>query len=153
MPKDRPSGLTYKKQRERTTLTPDGRREREIEAILRFGADSFSVRARKYGLTNDQLENLIALRGGMCHLCLEKPWTVVDHDHKCCPLGAAKICGKCVRGLLCAGCNVSMSAYDRDEAWIERARQYAQPLPDEPLLVNDWVLVVYQKDGSGAAVP
>jgi hypothetical protein len=29
----------------------------------------------------------------------------VDHDHRCCP--GAHSCGKCVKGLLCEGCNIA----------------------------------------------
>lgn len=35
--------------------------------------------------------------GSMIDLC-------VDHDHNCCP-STKKICGKCIRGILCRRCN------------------------------------------------
>lgn len=74
--------------------------------------------ARKYSITLEQYEKMLADQGGVCALCggpetrtasgVNVPaGTVqrlgVDHDHACCP--GVKSCGKCVRGLLCSGCN------------------------------------------------
>ena len=36
----------------------------------------------------------------------------IDHDHKCCP--GKNSCGKCVRGLLCHKCNITLGYLDRE---------------------------------------
>lgn len=43
---------------------------------------------------------------------------VVDHDHSCC--STRPLCGKCVRGLICGGCNVALGHASDD---IERLQQ------------------------------
>jgi hypothetical protein len=50
---------------------------------------------------------------------------VVDHDHQCCPSGAAS-CGQCVRGLICSGCNTALGHMGEDPAAIIRLAQYAR---------------------------
>jgi hypothetical protein len=44
----------------------------------------------------------------------------VDHDHACCP-DSMKSCGKCVRGLLCSGCNRALGIVERKG---EQAQRY-----------------------------
>lgn len=54
-------------------------------------------------------------QGGVCAICGEPSETrrlAVDHDRKCCP--GRNSCGKCVRALLCTGCNVGLGWYERN---------------------------------------
>ena len=59
----------------------------------------------RHGLTEIQYLALVAKSNGMCWSCKEEVATVIDHDHSCCGTGFS--CGKCVRGLLCRGCNLA----------------------------------------------
>ncbi|QEV54056.1 hypothetical protein CP981_22575 [Streptomyces platensis] len=78
---------------------------------------------RRYNLTAGGMRAILEFQGGVCALCGEKPeredasssYWHIDHDHQCCaPSDAAwSICGGCVRGLLCIGCNA------RGVAWYE----------------------------------
>lgn len=65
------------------------------------------ARMYRYGVNAEQYEKMLAEQDGSCAVCrVEFSETVkpnVDHDHKCCP--GILTCGKCVRGLLCGGCN------------------------------------------------
>ena len=106
----------YRENQERLLAQKADYRERNAEAaraaVRRWQkADtqrtSDTHRASKYGLTVEQLRELIG--DGSCQLCgaTEIPGKRrhhIDHDHSCCPL-AGESCGFCVRGLLCAGCN------------------------------------------------
>jgi hypothetical protein len=48
-----------------------------------------------------------------------RPLLVVDHDHACCPPPLPS-CGRCVRGLICGGCNSAMGLL-RDSAHTARS--------------------------------
>lgn len=60
----------------------------------------------RYNITPEQYDEMFSAQEGVCASCGEPPKTRaldVDHDHACCP--GERSCGKCVRGLLCRGCN------------------------------------------------
>lgn len=46
----------------------------------------------------------------------------IDHDHACCR--GSKTCGKCVRGLLCSGCNTGLGAFSDSEYALTVAAKY-----------------------------
>lgn len=72
-------------------------------------------RLAAYGLTQDEYDAMLAAQGGLCAIC-RSPESgnrslAVDHDHACCP-SAKRSCGKCIRGLLCTRCNVTLGNYE-----------------------------------------
>lgn len=79
------------------------------------------------GLTQDEYDALLAGQSGRCAICRrDQPggngrWHI-DHDHGCC--GKNRACKKCIRGLLCLRCNVSIGYMDEDPARLAAAIQY-----------------------------
>ncbi|MBM0236255.1 hypothetical protein JNW88_02290 [Micromonospora sp. ATA32] len=70
----------------------------------------------RYGITVEQWESLYVYQGGRCAGCGADECPTgnrfhVDHDHDCCPPAHGGVtrggCGNCVRGLLCAPCNMA----------------------------------------------
>ena len=75
---------------------------------------------KKYGITVEQYDALLAAQGGHCALCPatepgagRKRWNI-DHDH---------VTGK-VRGLLCHFCNLLLGHAHDDPELLERAAVY-----------------------------
>lgn len=77
---------------------------------------------KRHGLSDDQYDFLINLHGGMCHLCLTKEASRIDHDHSCC--NKNRSCGKCVRGVLCNSCNTAIGLLKEDAQTINRIEEY-----------------------------
>lgn len=87
----------------------------------------------KYGITIEVYEELLDAQGGACAICRGQNDHIprnafvqgvfyVDHDHRCCP--GKETCGKCIRGLLCAGCNFGLSQFKDNEEFLMRAIEY-----------------------------
>lgn len=70
----------------------------------------YSLRKR-YGISSDQFDAMLAAQGGCCKACgspeTDGKYWHMDHDHDCCPT-STRTCGKCVRGILCHGCNTAL---------------------------------------------
>lgn len=90
---------------------------------------------QKYGLSVEGYDALLHSQGGACAICtrtesIERA-LAVDHDHSCCP--GVTSCGKCVRGLLCFGCNSALGKLNDDITLLEAAvgylRRHADPTP------------------------
>lgn len=79
--------------------------------------------SRKYNLSNEMLSNIF--RENRCDICGSEPGDRslhIDHDHKCCPMAGS--CGKCVRGVLCSDCNLSLGKMGDSPERLERAARY-----------------------------
>lgn len=85
---------------------------------------------RKYGLTLDQYDEMLADQGGGCGICGRPPSDTIslhiDHDHET---------GR-IRGLLCFRCNNSLGDLDDDPDLLLAALLYLGPeaVPRDPEL-------------------
>jgi hypothetical protein len=99
-------------QRRRRKADPEWRRRQDIKRT-----------ARRYGLTADDYDALLAAQGGVCAICggppSEKRRHHIDHDHE---TGV-------VRGLLCSNCNTAMGRFGDDPERLMEALRYLQDPP------------------------
>lgn len=74
-------------------------------------------RLTKYKLTLEDYDRMFVAQDGKCAICASPPRTgfdlSVDHNHSCCSYGT-RCCGKCVRGLICHGCNIRLGHIESD---------------------------------------
>jgi hypothetical protein len=84
-----------------------------------YRARELAREMKKYGTTVEWYRDRLIEQNGLCAVCghlSHHHGTIqrlqVDHDHKCCDLHT-KSCGKCLRGLLCADCNILLSYLER----------------------------------------
>lgn len=85
----------------------------------------------RYGLSEDDLANLLAAQGGKCAIegCgATEPGGRgsfhVDHNHACCP--GIKSCGRCIRGLLCHSCNTALGLFKDNASLMRKAAEYVE---------------------------
>ena len=83
--------------------------------------------APKYGLTYEELLSMMKSQNYACKICDRVLPLVVDHDHNCCPYDEKRrsvSCGKCVRGLICKGCNHGLGHFGDDPERLRSAIKY-----------------------------
>ena len=74
---------------------------------------------KKYGITEDQYQQILELQRGVCAICERHQRyrrLSVDHDHKT----------KRVRGLLCNWCNRALGRFVDSPARLRRAAEYLE---------------------------
>jgi hypothetical protein len=90
----------YEKNAEREKTRARDKRAADPDAAIK-------ARAKKFGLTLDQLLKMYSDQDHRCAWCgrheSELNYLCVDHDRNCCP--GERSCGQCVRQLLCERCN------------------------------------------------
>jgi hypothetical protein len=69
---------------------------------------------RKYGMTLDDFDALLASQGGGCAICGKPDPDNVDHDH---------VTGR-VRGILCWNCNIGVGQFEDSEDRLAAATSY-----------------------------
>lgn len=81
---------------------------------------------RRYGITAIQYEIMLEAQDGKCLICELNGDRVlyVDHDHSCCPGDTS--CGKCIRGLLCQGCNHGLGNFQDNTTYLANAIKYLE---------------------------
>ena len=71
---------------------------------------------KRYGLTEEQYNTILAEQEGKCGICKRYRRLSVDHDHKT---------GK-NRGLLCSNCNSGLGLFEENQNVLTSAKQYLQ---------------------------
>lgn len=98
------------------------------------------ARFKKFNITAEWYAGKLKEQEGRCAICkTEKPGGMgntfhIDHDHKCC--NKASSCGNCLRGLLCASCNVRLGIIENShfqKAAFAYLNQFRNPsAPETP---------------------
>lgn len=83
-------------------------------------------RLRRYALTPEGLEALLASQDDRCAACRDPlgPRWHIDHDHACC-LGPTT-CGRCVRSILCRRCNQALGMVSDDVVILRQLIAYLE---------------------------
>lgn len=84
-------------------------------------------RAKKFGINKFKLAQMFKTANNKCESCGKHTSNLyVDHDHSCCGdiSNTNPACGKCIRGLICAGCNTLLGLMEFDSFRLEAALQY-----------------------------
>lgn len=101
-------------QKENSKRFEESWRAREI--LNRKNGQTKFRRAKRYGLTVEELDTLLEEAGGVCKICPREPvkWLVIDHDH---------VTGV-VRGILCERCNQGLGLFNDNVEWLQNAIKY-----------------------------
>jgi hypothetical protein len=104
------------------------KRSAEAKQRLYGGNREYHLR-RRYGLTQEDFEALLAWQGGVCAICGAPDPEHVDHDHE---FGN-------VRGILCFNCNGGLGQFKDNEQSLARAIEYLKETACQRVLVHPGV--------------
>lgn len=116
------------RERERHAIDPTANRAKSLKAYRKKCANDPSGihrsrrnwKLRRYGLTVEDYEAMLAAQGGRCAICREAPDSrrrhdlAVDHCHET----------ELVRGLLCHRCNVGLGHFNDRPNLLRAAAEY-----------------------------
>jgi hypothetical protein len=71
---------------------------------------------RRYGITAEEVDEMLEAQGGLCAICRTEPAAHVDHDHDT---------GE-VRELLCFNCNGGLGQFKDDPEVLRAAADYVE---------------------------
>ncbi|QGH76337.1 HNH endonuclease [Streptomyces phage Daubenski] len=111
--------------------------ERNKEKILAAVAEKRRLNGAaldipRMGISVDQYNDMLEAQNWVCAICGEDETVmlkgklrrlVIDHDRSCCNKDRG-LCGKCVRGILCARCNVGLGYFRDNSEYLRKAIDY-----------------------------
>jgi hypothetical protein len=105
--------------REESRIYQNSRRKR-LNSELGYDPRRF----KRHHITKQEYDTLLSKYDGKCWICFDSEAINIDHDHSCC--SGSYSCGKCVRGILCNGCNTAIGLMKDQEHIISSALNYVK---------------------------
>jgi hypothetical protein len=100
-----------------------------IRSETLFKGTDADANCRNHNITQENFEAMLKSQHSRCAICSDffdfdegRKSIHIDHDHNCCP--GQRSCGRCIRGLLCANCNLGLGRFKDDEVILTRAIKY-----------------------------
>lgn len=84
------------------------------------------------GISLEEYEERLAEQDGKCAICQtmspggRSKHFHIDHDHRCCPDKKRRLCGRCIRALLCWRCNIVMGLAEDDTELLRHMIAYLE---------------------------
>lgn len=106
----------------------------ECDSLFKKYEHRICKQPHSHGLNKIQMIKMIVAQDFRCMICgtqaKEKSGRAqlyVDHDHACCPYnGGGRSCGKCIRGLVCNGCNQAIALYENNRELFVKIKAYLE---------------------------
>jgi len=106
------SSAWHSKNRSRSSENQRKWRAKNRALVRQLGVEQ--RRKRKYGVTPEMYDAMIAASGGLCAICRKPASLSIDHDHST----------GLVRDLLCRGCNTGLGGFKDDPSALQAAIAY-----------------------------
>ncbi|MGN9840310.1 endonuclease VII domain-containing protein [Nonomuraea sp. H19] len=105
--------------------------------IKNLGSDRNHRLRLRYGITEDDVERMLARQGGLCAFCRAVPGAFADHRHQT---------GQ-VRGVLCVNCDNGLGHFGDNTVLLELAARY----PDGEILWPEFVILPKRRGADSVA--